>query len=269
VCYQIYLIGYRISDEIKRRKENEKPFWWNNLHPEVAGQPIEDIEKTILEVPQTNPEKVKEMSKHEKFLVASAMITAVQLEENAKQLAELEELKRKQAEPSDLPDTSFLNAPAASPNSNSTVTPTGTKLSVDQNLLGTAANGEVITSNDGKGGVPKPMQSLKSSLDIDDDYINSVSSRIKDEELDGVTKHSPYNKNLKDVGSVGNAGLSSPSGKTGMSAAEIRRHAQAIVKNAVGQINAAADDLPPGISEQNEDDLLNSVVEELARLQRK
>lgn len=70
MCYQIYKIGYQISDEIKKRKENEKPYGWDLLHPDVKTMTIEQVDEQILKS-GISPEKFKELTKHEKYMIIS------------------------------------------------------------------------------------------------------------------------------------------------------------------------------------------------------
>jgi hypothetical protein len=91
--YYIYKIAYRISDEIIAKKEAEKPFWWEHLHPEVKGQSIEEIEKGILEA-GTPAEKLAEMTKHEKFLAVSEGCYVIDSKESLRVSQELESLKK-------------------------------------------------------------------------------------------------------------------------------------------------------------------------------
>lgn len=250
MCYYIYCISYRISDEIKRQKENEKPYWHSHLHPEVIDKPIEEIEKAILDA-GVSPEKLKEMTKHEKLLAVSAGYYAIDKVEHDKVAAELESLKATQEanEPSDLPNTTFLDQPNG----------------VKTEGVGTSDDGGAIEplGSAGKGGVPKPLQSMGNGpLELDDNYLKSVSSKITDAELDGMgPKNSPFGKQVKDVHGLGTPAAAGRNG--GPSAAEIRRYAQSIVKSTVSQINDKVDKFPDALSTQTEEDLLAAVIQEM------
>lgn len=78
--YLIYKIGYEISDEIKRRKENEKPFYWDHIHPEIKDLSEPEVDKYLLDGGLA-PEKIKELSKHMKYLIVSEGLYAVQIKE--------------------------------------------------------------------------------------------------------------------------------------------------------------------------------------------
>lgn len=247
--YYLYCIAYRISDEIKAKKEAEKPFWWENLHPDAKDQAIDIIEKDLLEAHPA--EKVAQMTKGEKYLVVSECFYAGDLAEAKKAKEELESLK-KEVERS---KTNFLTQQTLSPQS------VGATAVVQQENLEPIVLGQniapAIPSVGGDpsavktdvGGFPMPGDA---PIKLDDNQLNSFSSQVKDDDLKDDS--SPFGGALPGDAKV-------PS--TAPSKAELRRHAQSIVAKAVGEINAKADQIPDDVAVMKEQELLQAVIDEL------
>ena len=268
MSYYIYCIAYRITDEIKAKKEAEKPFWWEHLHAEVKEKPIEEIEKLLLEggIPK---EKLDEMSKHEKYLAVSEGCYVVDCKEHEKEIAEMESL-RKQVE---MHRTSFLNKP---------FTNNALQSQEEFKPVEFGKTGDIPINVGGNEPLPSPippidnmaakmdespfssntlnsaMSAPKPNLDVDDEHFKILSENISDDDL---KDDSPFNKNVASNGmdmGGGNAG--------GMSKPEIRKYAQSIVRQTVQQINHKADEIPDDVAIMKENELLQAVINELQTL---
>lgn len=250
--YYLYCIAYRISDEIKAKKEAEKPFWWENLHPDAKDQAIDIIEKDLLEAHPA--EKVAQMTKGEKYLVVSECFYAGDLAEAKKAKEELESLK-KDVERS---KTNFLTQQTPS-------SPVVGQTVVQQENLEPIVLGQNIAPAIPSVGDPSAVKTDvglpipgDTPIKLDDNQLNSFSSQVKDDDLKDDS--SPFGGALPGDAKV-------PS--TAPSKAELRRHAQSIVAKAVGEINAKADSIPDDVAVMKEQELLQAVIDELKALNSK
>lgn len=259
--YYLYCIAYRISDEMKAKKEAQKPFWWEHLHPEVKERTIEEIEKELLETGQIPAEILAEMPKNEKFLAISEGYYCEDCAQADKVAAELESLKKDIVERS---KTGFLNQP-----------------SVDQPSAGTGVVQQESLEPIVLGQTPpSPIPSLGadplavktetglfpdagispqgSSLKLDDEHLSVVSSQIKDADL--KNDDSPFGGALPGDDKI-------PA--TSPSKAELRRYAQSIVGSTVKEINSKADSVPDNVAVMKEQELLDAVIDELKAVRSK
>lgn len=268
MSYIIYCIAYRITDEMKAKKEAEKPFWWEHLHSEVKDKTIEEIDKLLLEggIPK---EKLDEMTKHEKYMAISEGCYVVDCREHEKEIAELETL-RKEIERN---KTSFINQHIA--NNGANVSP------IIQEELKPIEFGKVGEIPSGDNQMPSaippidPMSikmeespfssssspinspSQKTSMDIDDEHLKILSDNVKDDDL------MDDDKNGMGMG-MGN-GMNMSSGFGG-SKPELKKYAQSIVRQTVQQINNKADEIPDDVALLKEQELLQAVINELQGL---
>ncbi len=109
--YYIYKIGYQISDEINVRKENEKPFYWEQIHPEIRDKSIEEVDQYLIGG-GLSEEKLKEMTKNEKYMAVSEGLYAAELAEKTAKLEQFEQTAVINSE------SSFLNNPNTAPVNN-------------------------------------------------------------------------------------------------------------------------------------------------------
>ena len=249
--YQIYRTAYRISDEMKLQKENEKPFWWEHLHAEVREQSLEDIDKMLLEAGVPS-DVVATMDRKEKYLAVSEGCYKIDSEEHEKKLSEAQQ-------------TSFLNRPnnnvSAQTAGMGAGEPSGNP-APPSNESGFAPLGMDPPSQDD---INTPPKMGASADNIDDEIIKNAASQVSDDHLkdDYKAPASPFNAHVNDVGGAGqpNGGFSG-----GTNAMEIRKAAQSIVRETVNKINSKADSIPETISPDAEQALLRAVADELNAL---
>ena len=257
--YYIYKIAYRISDEIIAKKEAEKPFWWEHLHPEVKGQSIEEIEKGILEA-GTPPEKLAEMTKHEKFLAVSEGCYVIDSKESLRVSQELESLKKDvernkasflgQASPNIQKQVQETYEPI--PFGNPTPSAVGAPASPSPIPASTIAPNESGFDIPGEPSSPS-MTKSNDPLSLDDDHLKIMASNVNDSDLKD-DEDKPFGGSL-----AGNT--SSTPGK-----AELRKYAQSIVSKTVSDINSKADGIPDDVAVMKEQELLQAVIDELKSL---
>lgn len=268
MSYYIYSIAYRISDEIKARKEAEKPYWWEHLHPEIKEKSIEEIEKMISDA-GIPPEKLAEMSKHEKYLAVSEGCYVVDCREAEKELSQLDSLKKEleRSKTSFVPNnTGNFGIPRQQEEFKAIEFG-----KVGEVPITSAPMSENLMSSSPVNPDFSPMaakveessftgSSMKSSsMDIDDEHLKIMSANIKDDDLNFSSNSSPFNSS-KDSMSMG-MGM----GNNGNSS-EVRKYAQSIVKQTVAQINNKADEIPDDIAIMKEQELLQAVINELQTL---
>jgi hypothetical protein len=256
--YYIYKIAYRISDEIIAKKEAEKPFWWEHLHPEVKDQTIEEIEKGILEA-GTPAEKLAEMTKHEKFLAVSEGCYVIDSKESFRVSQELESLK-KDVERNKASFVSHANPNIQQVQETYEPIPFGnpTPKQVDPLALPSAIPPSTISPNESGFTIPgepssPSMPKNNDPLSLDDDHLKIMAANVKDSDLKD-DEDKPFGGSL-----AGNS--SSTPGK-----AELRKYAQSIVSKTVSDINAKADGIPDDVAIMKEQELLQAVIDELKSL---
>ncbi len=232
MCYLIYSIGYKISDEIKLRKENEKPAWWHEIHPSIKDHSVEDVEKIlVLSLP---PEKIAEMTRHEKYLAVSNASYIMEIEKNRTIAEELETLKAAQQITA---SSSFIDE-------------------------GHKADSE-----------PKPGASTIEYPEFSHDPLNlPVDSVDPTPNTASAEPGSPVQSDLPGQGSSGHGGPpanptpSNQGGAPAPSKNDIRKHAQLIVRNAVNQINQKSDEIPEEPGRYPEQELFQAVLTELQNI---
>jgi hypothetical protein len=257
--YYIYNIAYKISDEMAAQKEAEKPFWWEHLHSSVKDLSIEDVEKHILEAGTTTPEKLAEMTKHEKYLAVSEGCYVLDSEKAGQVSAELDSLKKEversktsflnqpttgQVQPQPMQQETFepiefgkpVSAPSAIPSGESTFMDTPPAVKADEGIFGNTPNLPPL-------GNPAPVTPFGSPPDIGG-------------------KNDPFG------GPIKNDFASSMPGTpgTGKNSAQIRQYAQSIVSDVVSKVNAKADSIPDDVAMMKEHELLQAVIKELQTL---
>ena len=261
--YYIYKIAYKISDEIVARKEAEKPFWWEHLHPEVKELSIEEIEKGILEA-GTPAEKLAEMTKHEKYLAVSEGCYVIDSKEALRVSQELESLKsdveRNKASfvPTQPVQESFDPIPFGNPAPSIPSAIPGAIPSAIPNAIppGLELPGESSFSQASPGtptfGTPANQTD---HFKIDDEHLKILASNVRDSDLKD-DERKPFGGSLS-----GESAIGSTPGK-----AEIRKYAQSIVSKTVSDINANADRIPDDVAMMKEQELLQAVIDELKSL---
>lgn len=231
--YYIYKIGYQISDEINLRKENEKPFYWEQIHPEIRDKSIEEVDQYLIGG-GLSEEKLKEMTKNEKYMAVSEGLYAAELAEKTAKLEQFEQTAVIDSE------SSFLNNPntpavnnglAGTPPKTDEPPITGTESTVVDEDFTPLAIGTKTVTQPGQGTEPVPNF---------------------DEPLPGNT--TPGKTISTPVPSTG-----SPGGSTGgaVVSSSVKRDSMVIVKNAVDQMNQV---------ERSPDEqaaLVQSVIDEL------
>lgn len=246
MSYYIYKIAYKISDEIKAKKDAEKPFWWEHLHPEAKEKSIEEIDKLLLEG-SVSSEVLKEMTKHEKYLAVSEGCYVIDCKKNEQELAQMESLK-KELERS---RTNILNQPLGSvPKQDFELKPiefgkTGDLSHIVSSVSAPPSPMDVKIAGDGLGladesHFSEPKKS--DSLDLDDEHINIMASNIKDDDLFGSSDSGMAKKSVS---------------------SDVRKYAQSIVQQTVNQINNKADEIPDSVAVMKEQELLQAVIDEL------
>lgn len=267
MSYYIYCIAYRISDEIKAKKEAEKPYWWEHLHPEIKDKSIEEIEKMITEA-GISPEKLAEMTKHEKYMAVSEGCYVVDCREAEKELAQMDALKKEleRSKTSFIPqNTGNFGIPqqeefkpiefgkkgevpitSASAMSN----PMSSPMTSDFSPMAAKVEESPFSSSADKS----------SSLDIDDEHLKIMSANINDDDLMQSSSSSPFGQSKDSFGDMNmnmGGGATSP---------DVRKYAQSIVKQTVAQINNKADEIPDDVAVMKEQELLQAVINELQTL---
>jgi hypothetical protein len=268
MSYYIYSIAYRISDEIKAKKEAEKPYWWEHLHPEIKEKPIEEIDKMITDA-GISPEKLAEMTKHEKYMAVSEGCYVVDSREAEKELSQMEALKKEleRSKTSFIPqNTGSFGIPQQQQEFKAIefgktgevpITPIATTPAL--NPMGSHIEESSFTS---------PMKSP--NMDIDDEHLKIMSSNVNDDDLGG-SNDSPFGQsnnggNDMDMGmSMGGGNMGGGSGG-GANSPEVRKYAQSIVRQTVQQINHKADEIPDDVALMKEQELLQAVINELQNL---
>ena len=258
--YQIYCIAYKISDEMKRQKEEEKPFWWEHMHDEVREKEMQHIDKMLLDA-GVEPDVVKEMNRKEKYLAVSEGCYAVDCEEYERKLEALER-------------TAILNVPknnlsaqmngigngAMRPFDIPSPKPETIEAKVEEvsfEPLGTPIQ-ESQASQEDINTPPTMENSLNSS---DNDMIKDAASKITDDELnDDSKKKSSYNF-VGNMNKENNNNLGNNLGEDNKM--EIRKMAQSIVRETVNKINSKADSVPQSIAPNAEQAILRAVIDEL------
>jgi hypothetical protein len=255
MSYYIYKIAYRISDEIKAKKDAEKPFWWEHLHPEVKEKPIEEIDKLLLEGGITQ-EALTEMTKHEKYMAISEGCYVIDSQKAAQELAELDSLK-KEVERS---KTNFLNQPMNNyGQQNVELQPiqfgkVGDSSHIISSVLPPIDPMAAKISGDLGGNVESPFSAspvapvnkpMNDSMDFDDEHVKIMADNINDDDIFGG----------------GDGG-----GMSKSTSPDVRKYAQSIVRQTVQQINNKADEIPDSVAVMKEQELLQAVINELQTL---
>ncbi len=245
--YYLYCISYRITDEIKARKEAEKPFWWEHLHPEVKDLPIDEIEKTLI-AGGISPEKIKEMTRHEKYMAVSEGHHFLEISELQKKIAEIPVVvpSIQPVGPVVVSNLDFLNGNIAG--SGSGQLPSPNQPIVNQNMAGMPAGDDFEPISLSAKVQPNMGPALP------DDYMRNPANQIKEEEL--LENKQPFNQPVQNVGPMPGRGTGN----------ELRKYAQSIVRQTVNQVNQDADKIPDSISHLKEQDLLNAVINELQNI---
>jgi hypothetical protein len=271
MSYYIYSIAYRISDEIKAKKEAEKPYWWEHLHPEIKEKPIEEIDKMITDA-GISPEKLAEMTKHEKYMAVSEGCYVVDCREAEKELSQMEALKKEleRSKTSFIPqNTGSFGIPQQQEEfkaiefGKTCEIPITSANSPSANPFGSASPTlNSAPSHMEESSFTSPMKS--SSMDIDDEHLSIMSSNISDDDLNQPSNSSPFGQsfgsgNDMDMGGGGNMG-------GGSNSPEVRKYAQSIVRQTVQQINHKADEIPDDVALMKEQELLQAVINELQSL---
>lgn len=273
MSYYIYSIAYRISDEIKAKKEAEKPYWWEHLHPEIKEKPIEEIEKMITDA-GISPEKLAEMSKHEKYMAVSEGCYVVDSREAEKELSQMEALKKEleRSKTSFIPqNTGSFGIPQQQEEFKAIefgktgevpITPASmmtSSMTTPMTPMTTPMAAHIEESS-----FTSPMKS--SSMDIDDEHLNIMSSNINDDDLNGSNdSFGQSNNNGKGI-NMGMAGGMAGMGAGSSNSPEVRKYAQSIVRQTVQQINNKADEIPDDVALMKEQELLQAVINELQTL---
>jgi hypothetical protein len=250
MSYYIYKIAYRISDEIKAKKDAEKPFWWEHLHPEVKEKPIEEIDKLLAEG-GVLPEALTEMTKHEKYMAISEGCYVIDSQKAAQELAELDSLK-KEVERS---KTNFLNQPMNNyGQQNVELQPIEFgKVGDNSHIISSVPPIDPMATKitGGLGGNVEspfspvaPVNSMNNSMDFDDEHVKIMAENIKDDDIFG-----------------GDGG-----GMSKSTSPDVRKYAQSIVRQTVQQINNKADEIPDSVAVMKEQELLQAVINELQTL---
>lgn len=263
--YQIYCIAYKISDEMKRQKEEEKPFWWEHMHDEVREKEMQHIDKMLLDA-GVAPDVVKEMNRKEKYLAVSEGCYAVDCEEYERKLELLER-------------TAILNVPknnlsaqmngigngAMRPFDIPSPKPETIEAKVEEvsfEPLGQSSQSSQSSqaSQEDINTPPTMSNSLNSS---DNDMIKDAASKIIDDELnDDSKKKSSYNF-VGNMNKENHNNLGNNLGENNANAVEIRKMAQSIVRETVNKINSKADSVPQSIAPDAEQAILRAVIDEL------
>lgn len=233
--YYIYKIAYLISDDIKSKRDAEKPFWWEHLHSDVKDKPIEEIEKALIEG-GISKEKLAEMSRHEKIMAMSEGCYAIECQKSDEIIAELE----KNVERS---KTSLVSQAKSSLSTQQQVLP-------KQDIYEPIEFGKSVSS---PSSIPSGEDNMSMpAVSSDDGFTTSLASPKNDVSFDAIKneKSDPFGGALKgDSLGGGNA--------------EIRRHAQSIVSKVVADINAKSDNIPDDVATLKEQELLQAVISEL------
>jgi hypothetical protein len=234
--YYIYKIAYLISDDIKAKKDAEKPFWWEHLHSDVKDKPIEEIEKALIEGGIAK-DKLEKMSRHEKIMAMSEGCYAVECQKSDEIIAELE----KNVERS---KTSFINQPTNNLRRQQVL---------KQEVYEPIEFGKSVSS---PSSIPSgnDMMSMP-AVSSDDDFTMPSEMPKNDVSFDAIKneKSDPFGGALKGE-------------NLGIGSAEIRRHAQSIVSKVVSDINTKSDQIPDDVSSKKEQELLQAVISELQTL---
>lgn len=272
MSYYIYSIAYRISDEIKAKKEAEKPYWWEHLHPEIKEKSIEEIEKMITDA-GVSPEKLAEMTKYEKYMAVSEGCYVVDCREAEKELAEMDALKKEleRSKTSFIPQsTGNFGIPqqqeefkaiefgkkgevpitSASAMSSPMNNPMSSPMTSDFSPMAAKVEESPFSSSPDKS----------SSLDIDDEHLKIMSANINDDDLMQSSSSSPFGQSKDSFGDMNinmGGGATSP---------DVRKYAQSIVRQTVQQINNKADEIPDDVAVMKEQELLQAVINELQTL---
>jgi|688.fasta_scaffold288886_3 hypothetical protein len=262
MSYYIYSIAYRISDEIKAKKEAEKPYWWEHLHPEIKEKPIEEIDKMITDA-GISPEKLAEMTKHEKYMAVSEGCYVVDSREAEKELSQMEALKKEleRSKTSFIPqNTGSFGIPQQQQEFKAIEF--GKTGEVPITPIATTPAFNPMDSHIEESSFTSPMKSP--NMDIDDEHLNIMSSNINDDDLNGSNdSFGQSNNGGNDMGiSMGSMG----GGMGAASSPEVRKYAQSIVRQTVQQINHKADEIPDDVALMKEQELLQAVINELQTL---
>lgn len=241
--YHIYCIAYKISDEIKAQKEAQKPFWWEQVHPDVRENTLAQIEQELTQNDAISPQVLAEMTKNEKFLVLSNGAYAMEHSSSEKATKELEYLKGE----IERSKTEFLNQPS---NVTSLSSSAISSMPIQED------NFEPIAFGKKPIAIPSDRDNL-SAVKTDAGDMFEESSMIDKGEMP-----SPFGGSVKDVGDKSLSGM--PTNR-----AEIRRYAQSIVSSAVKDINKKADEIPDDVAGLKEKELLKAVIDELKDLEGK
>lgn len=235
--YQIYKTAYQISDEIKLRKENEKPFYWEQIHPEIREKTIEEIDQHLLGA-GLSEEKLKEMTKNEKFLAVSEGVYAAELADKTSRLEQLEEQVAHDGE------TRFLSNTNPSPVNNNG----GAPVMPDEDIKATAAAAKLEDEDHnplsfGAKKATEPGQGTEPTPIKDDPQPGSITTP-------GQPSTTP---------ATAQAGASVPHPGVKVNSTAIRKDAMVVVKNAVDQMNLV--DRDP----DSQAALVQSVIDELTK----
>lgn len=226
---------------MKAKKEAEKPFWWEHLHPEVKEKPIEEIDKLITEG-GVSPEALGEMSKYEKYMAVSEGCYVIDSKKAEQELAELESLK-KEVERS---KTSFLSTPHVQPN-------------LQPIQFGQVGDTSHIIST------VKPVEPLETKVTMVENVESPFAEKPKDDVIDFSDEHiKDVSSSMKDDDIFGGGNMGG--GNMGGASADVRKYAQSIVRQTVQQINNKADEIPDSVAVMKEQELLQAVINELQTL---
>ncbi len=230
--YGLYHTSYKISDEIKFQKENEQPFWWSHLHPEVRDKKIEEIDEMLADA-NVPADLIKSMPRKEKYLAVSAGCYCI---DHAQFWQQIEDAKLKNGtNEGDPGGGAGSNTPSAS----------------GRNPI--AFSGGDESSNE--GGAPGH------DLDLDEDGFKKRNDPLAPGMKDVDGSGTAPGGNLPPAGnapSLGNANKTTP--------VEIRKIAQSIVRDAVNKINSRAEEIPVETNPEAEMDILRAVISELQTL---
>lgn len=235
---------------------NEKPFWWDYLHNEAKIKSPEEIHKFLVET-GISEEQLKNISRNEKYMAMSQGCYII----------DIKKIKDEKLSPIAGTAASLINSePVAldlnysGENNNNNYPPP-----IPQEVLDEAAKAdkelEMLDNKKNDSDMlvtDEDMEKLENNIDKEDVFGKPTGSLNTKSDDTGLKADNKIELNGDKSNSLGVKNV-----------AEIRKQAQSIVRNAVGQINEKADSIPDDVAEMKEQELLKAVIEELNSLKEK